>query len=85
MSDQLNIDSVLLCCRHGVSLYNVKTIIEHADLPHHVKSALREVSIRRGEGGTTAQFVMNICDDCMGMKSNDDFVSVAVIRNFWTQ
>ncbi|XP_078315800.1 two pore channel protein 2-like isoform X2 [Crassostrea virginica] len=28
--------------RHGVSLYNVKTIIEHADLPHHVKSALRE-------------------------------------------
>lgn len=28
--------------RHGVSLYNVKTIIEHADLPVHVKSALRE-------------------------------------------
>ena len=45
MSDQLDIDSVLLCCRHGVSLYNVKTIIEHADLPPHVKSALREVSI----------------------------------------
>nr|XP_034332131.1 two pore calcium channel protein 2 isoform X2 [Crassostrea gigas] len=28
--------------RHGVSLYNVRTIIEHADLPVHVKSALRE-------------------------------------------
>ncbi|XP_048767887.1 two pore channel protein 2-like isoform X2 [Ostrea edulis] len=28
--------------RFGVSLYNVKTIIEHADLPLHVKSALRE-------------------------------------------
>lgn len=28
--------------RHGVSLYNVKTIIEHANLPVHVKSALRE-------------------------------------------
>lgn len=28
--------------RHGVSLYNVKTIIEHADLPVHVKLALRE-------------------------------------------
>ncbi|XP_052710269.1 two pore channel protein 2-like isoform X2 [Crassostrea angulata] len=28
--------------RHGVSLYNVKTVIEHADLPVHVKSALRE-------------------------------------------
>lgn len=35
-----------VCCRHGVSLYNVKTIIEHADLPVHVKSALREVSSR---------------------------------------
>ncbi|XP_061176649.1 two pore channel protein 2-like isoform X3 [Saccostrea echinata] len=27
--------------RYGVSLYNVKTIVEHADLPQHVKSALR--------------------------------------------
>ena len=95
MSDQLNIDSVLLCCRHGVSLYNVKTIIEHADLPPHVKSALREVSIhwwcglRLGWGWGWRTNYYTICHAYLWSLgttciSKDNFVVVSVrINKFW--